>query len=151
MRFLLLLLMTLLAPTVAEAQIFKRWRSRAVSRTVFRPAVQSSCPGGQCPVDAVEAPPVQGDVKFYWQVPGAAWTHPDTIQSHMSGTHGIDITGKSGEELVRMHDAIHAGSGVGMVLPRSRTVTRSRAVVRQRASVKACPSGGCPVPMLIYP
>lgn len=48
----------------------------------------------------------------------ARWTHPGTIESHMANDHGISVAGKTREQLLAEHDAIHDVIG-----PVSRTAT----------------------------
>jgi len=157
---LLLLLGLLLLPTAVEAQ----WRR------------VSNCPGGICPpqqtntrkittlqysVPSVVQQQQTNTIQSYTQSNRKHWSHPSTIQEHMSSTHGIpNPYGYSGEELLKWHDALHELERYGRLItgslpqPRQTTVTqRSRTLkqpVRIISSVSISSSGNpicinCPI------
>lgn len=90
MRLIFALAITLLSATVADAQIFQRFRSRFET--------QSNCPGGVCPT-----PQSQG------------WTNRDglTPRAHVEHVHGTSTAGMTEIEVRQHQNDYHNRFGAG--------------------------------------
>lgn len=90
-------------------------------------------------VEAVKSATVEAVPSTY----KARWTHPSTIEDHMAFDHGVSVAGKTKEQLLAEHDAIH--DGIGPVHS-----TRAATVTRSRSTYSSCPDGVCPTPQSRY-
>lgn len=90
--FSAILIALILLPSVADAQLFGRFRVQQRS--------YSNCPNGICPTSTrvVQSYSSRGH-----------WTHPGSIEGHMASTHGQDVSGLTREQLLDNHDALHEG------------------------------------------
>lgn len=69
---------------------------------------------------------------------GPTWTWPGDLASHLSTTHGVDVSGMSFSDLRATHDNLHNGQrGYQAAMP-------TRRVQYVRRSVSYCPGGNCP-------
>lgn len=92
-------------------------------------------------VEAVRSAPAKSEtVRSVYR---ARWTYPSTIEDHMASDHGVSVAGKTKEQLLAEHDAIH--DGIGPVHS-----TRSATVTRSRSTYSSCPEGVCPTPQSRY-
>lgn len=65
------------------------------------------------------------------------WTYPGTIDGHLAATHGLsrgELSGKSKQELERIHDSLH------------NSTRYAQPVNRQPVVRSNCPGGVCPQP-----
>lgn len=91
-------------------------------------------------VQAVQSAPTVARGSSVKSSYSARWTYPTaTIEEHMAGDHGVSTAGKTTEQLLAEHDAIH--DSIGPVHS-----TRSSSVTRSRATYSSCPGGVCPTP-----
>ncbi len=92
LRFALLLVLVAGFCSSADAQWLRSKRTASVS---------SSCPNGECPVQAqVQAAP---EVRGHWSYPG-------TIDSHLESVHGVSTAGMTRQQKLDYHDSLHEGT-----------------------------------------
>ena len=69
---------------------------------------------------------------------GPTWTWPGDLATHLSTTHGVDVSGMSFSDLKATHDNLHNGQrGFQAAMP-------TRRVQYVRRSGSYCPGGNCP-------
>lgn len=70
------------------------------------------------------------------------WTYPGDIASHLSTTHGQDVSGLTTEQQLTLHDDLHEGRVVARSFSAPIVSSFSRSYSVQRTS--SCPGGVCP-------
>lgn len=90
-----------LAPSLAEAQLFRRSFQRST------PVLRSNCPNGVCPTGQAVRQTVRNVVAPQSNVSRGHWSYPGTISGHLQATHGVSTVGMSHEQMLNTHDALH--------------------------------------------
>ena len=90
-----------IAPSMAEAQLFRRSFQRSTS------VLRSNCPNGVCPTGQVVRQSVRNVITPQSNVSRGHWSYPGTISGHLKATHGVSTIGMSHEQMLNTHDALH--------------------------------------------
>jgi hypothetical protein len=108
------LIACLLFSDFADAQLFRRNIERTRVSTV------QSCPGGICP---------QANITRSVQISrsNSHWTYPGTISSHLQSGHGVSPVGMTREQMLDLHDSLHAPTAAP-ALPRLQPTPAPRPV-----------------------
>lgn len=77
-------------------------------------SVQSTCPGGVCPVPT--AAPIRTTAVSVVSAPvrivRSHWSYPGEIRSHLATDHGVDATGMTRDQAESLHDQLHESGTV---------------------------------------
>lgn len=93
-----------------------------------------------------------GSSTVYFQpaTSGRHWTYPGSINSHLAGTHGVDPSGMTHEQMLSLHDSLHeSGQLASSPMVMAPATVRQRSVTRQSSTyapavMSNCPGGVCP-------
>lgn len=113
----------------------------------------NDCGSGPCPTPSVEKVAVVESKPIVASRPAvspsvtssdsyrARWTYPGNISTHLSSTHGVDVSGMSVSDQLRLHDSMHEAER-GSSTVRYSVASPVRSYVRS----SSCPGGVCPMP-----
>lgn len=113
------------------------------------------CGSGPCPTPAVEKVSVNSTPAVASKpVPAsdsyrARWTYPGNISTHLSSTHGVDVSGMSVSDQLRLHDSMHEaerGSSTVRYSVANPVQYSTSQPVRSYVRSSSCPGGVCPMP-----